>query len=206
LRASHPSDPRRCNRFEIHTAAVGAYIRRRTPGGVARLRYRFSSPLPVWAAGVSGVHSYRLGNDAVHLCGMGGQAHRIALRTPWSARWSRRCTGLHRLGVGSAPAPAVQDCSRTQGRRWHGGRRSGVAPKTSRQSRHADLEPPDIGRMVDTTDRSAGCAASAPRLRHPDMPGAHAVVEESARGGAGQSALWPGGESDNGLTKRSLCS
>ena len=82
---------------------------------------------------------HRLRSDAVHLCGMGEQGHRVALCAPWSTRWPCRCPDLHRLSVGSATAAAVQDRSRTQGRRWRGWRHGGVAPETSGPTRSAIL-------------------------------------------------------------------
>ena len=46
---------------------------------------------------------------------------------------------IYGISVGSATAATLQDLSRTQGRRWHGRRHSGIAPEIGRQTRYAVL-------------------------------------------------------------------
>ena len=94
-------------KHEIHTVTVGTCFARRIPGGVARLRRRLPNALPIWAASLSCLYSDRLCRNAVRLCGMGRQAHRVTLCTAWRTRWPRRGADLHLHIVGSATTAAV---------------------------------------------------------------------------------------------------
>ena len=110
---------------------MGTCFARRIPGGVARLRRRLPNALPIRAASLSGLYSDRFFRNAVHLCGMGGQAHRVTLCSARRAHWRRRGADLHLYIVGSATAAAVQNFPRIQGRRWNGWRHNRSAPETS---------------------------------------------------------------------------
>src|SRR5688572_12820902 len=94
-------------KYEIHTVTVGTCLARRIRGGVARLRRRISYTLPIWAASLSCLDSDCLYRNAVHLCGMGRQAHRVRFCTAWRADWPRRRADLHLYIVGSTATAAV---------------------------------------------------------------------------------------------------
>src|SRR5260221_974694 len=116
-------------RHETGTAAVGTGIAGRVPGGVDRLRDRVSRALPLRAASLPGVDSYRFLPDAVRLCAMGGPGPPIAFRPSRGARWSCRGAVLYGPRVGPATAAPIQDRSRPEDSRRRGGRLRGSAPK-----------------------------------------------------------------------------